>query len=140
MEMNDYSYDEIEKGMRFEFKRVMTAKDLDDFSRLTEDRNPLHCDEEYAKSTPFNGRVVHGMLVASLFSTLVGMVCPGKRNLYLKQEINFKKPVYPGTELTVRGTVKEKIDSIRLLVIETEIIADGSVLINGEAKVKLLGD
>ena len=120
--------------------KQVTKQDIDDFSRLTGDKNPLHCDEGYAKGTEFKGRVAHGMLIASLFSTLVGMVCPGKRNLYLQQEINFRKPVFPDTELVVRGTVKEKVESIKLLVIKTEIIAEDSVLISGQAKVKLRGE
>ena len=140
MKMNEYNHNEIKIGGVFEFKRTLSMKDIDDYAKLTQDFNPLHCDEKYASNTQFKGRIVHGMLAGSLFSTLVGMVCPGKKNLYLSQSLNFKKPIYPNSELIVRGTVKDKINSIKVIVINTEIIVNDSVVVNGEAKVKVMGD
>jgi len=78
------------------------------------------------------------MLAGSLFSTLVGMVCPGKKNLYLSQSLNFKKPIFFGDNLEVKGTVKGKIESMHMIVIKTEILVDGSIVIDGEAKVRLI--
>tara|TARA_Y100000310_G_C20480522_1_gene714449 strand:- start:14 stop:433 length:420 start_codon:yes stop_codon:yes gene_type:complete len=138
MELNEYSYDEIDVGKVFEFKRKISTEDVDSFSKLTKDFNPLHNDHEYAKNTEFNDRIVHGMLAGSLFSTLLGMVCPGKKNLYLSQNLNFRKPIYLDSEVLVRGKIKNKIDSIRVLVIETQIMVGDSVIIEGEAKVKVM--
>lgn len=135
---NDYNYDEINMGDVFEFKRALTIKEIDNYADLTGDHNPLHCDEEYARSTEFGNRVVHGMLAGSLFSTLVGMVCPGKKNLYLTQSLKFKSPIYPNSELTVRGKIIKKIDSMRVIIINTEIIVNGETAIEGEAQVKLI--
>ncbi|VVB83550.1 MaoC like domain protein [uncultured archaeon] len=140
MELNDYKYEEINVGDIFEFKRNITADNLNEYAKLTGDFNPLHCDEEYAKKTIFKGRIIHGMLAGSLFSTLVGMMCPGKRNLYLSQSLNFKRHIYPNSELTVKGVIKNKIDSMKIIVLGTEILVDGKIVINGEAKVKVLGD
>ena len=140
MKLNNYSYDEIKVGKIFEFKRVLSDKDVDTFAGLMQDFNPLHCDETYAKTTLFKGRIIHGMLIGSLFSTLLGMICPGKQNLYLAQSLNFIKPVYPGSEVTVRGTIKSKIDGIKLIVINTEVLIEDTVVIRGEAKVKVRGD
>jgi len=138
MEMNDYNYDEIEMGNMFEFKRILTIEDIDSYAKLTGDFNPLHCDEEYAKNTSFKGRIAHGMLAGSLFSTLLGMMCPGKKNLYLSQDLNFKKPIYPNTSLIVRGEIIDKIDSIKVLVIKTQIIFENSIMVDGLAKVKVM--
>ena len=135
--MNEYNYDEINTGDVFEFKRKISIEDISNYAELTGDFNPLHCDEEYAKGTQFKQRIIHGMLAGSLFSTLVGMICPGKKNLYLAQSLNFKVPIYPNSELTVRGTIKSKSDTIKLIVINTEIIVNGDIAINGEAKVKV---
>ncbi|NQV08248.1 MaoC family dehydratase [Candidatus Woesearchaeota archaeon] len=138
MELNDYNYEDIGVGKVFEFKRILTKKNVDEFADLTEDHNPLHTDEEYAKTTQFKGRIMHGMLAASLFSTLFGMECPGKKNLYLSQSLNFKKPIPPDSELTVRGTVKQKMDSFKMITIFTEIILNNEVMIDGEARVKII--
>jgi len=138
MELRDYNYEEIEIGKTFGFERVLSQEDIRSFSRLTGDLNPLHCDENYAKTTQFKGNIVHGMLAGSLFSTLVGMLCPGKKNLYLSQTLNFKKPIYPNSKLIVRGTIKQKIDSLKMIIIKTEVIIEGEIIINGEAQVKLI--
>lgn len=140
MNLNDYSYDEIKIGQKFDFKKLLAAEDIENFAKLTGDFNPLHCDDDYAKSTRFRGRIAHGMLAASLFSTIVGMLCPGKRSLYLSQSLNFKKPIPLNSEVIVRGTVKDKIKSINVISLHTEVIYNGEVAVNGEAKVKVLGD
>ena len=140
MELNDFRYEDIHVGQLFEFERFISNDDVLKFAELSGDYNPLHVDESYAKKTMFNGSIVHGMLAASLFSTLVGMVCPGKRNLYLSQSVEFKKPIYPNSSLKVIGKVKSKIDSFKLVVMGTEIVHNGSIMISGEAKVKMLDD
>lgn len=137
IKINEYNYDEIHVGDIFEFKRNLSIEDVNNYAKLTGDFNPLHCDEEYAKNTQFKGIITHGMLAGSLFSTLVGMVCPGKKNLYLAQSLNFKNPIYPNSELIVRGVVKNKIDAIKLIVINTKITVNGIIAIDGEAKVKI---
>lgn len=96
-------------------------------------------DKKFARDAGFNNTVLHGMLVSSLFSTLVGMHCPGKHALILSQEIKYRKPVIPGSELVVRGKVIGKVDSIKVLVIEGLICGrDGTVLIEGIMKVKVM--
>lgn len=140
MKLGDYNYGDIYKGHKFQFKKYISINDIDSFARLIGDFNPLHCDDIYAKTTQFKNRVVHGMLIGSLFSTLLGMICPGKKNLYLSQTLNFRKPVYPESELIVKGIIKEKSDSLKILTIGTEIIYKGSIVVNGEAKVKIMGN
>ncbi|MBS3076649.1 MaoC family dehydratase [Candidatus Pacearchaeota archaeon] len=140
MKINNYEYDETYQGMRFEFKKVITNEDLDSFAKIVGDYNPLHCDVEFAKKKGFKDRVVYGMLAGSLFSTLVGMVCPGKNNLYLSQNLNFREPIYAGEELVIRGEILSKIDGINLLVIKTEIISNKSIKVEGVAKVRIIGD
>ncbi|MEK6905348.1 MAG: MaoC family dehydratase [Nanoarchaeota archaeon] len=135
---NEYDYDKIDIGSVFGFTKTLSIEDMDNYAHLTGDYNPLHCDEEYALSNNFKTRVVHGMLAGSLFSTLVGMICPGKKNLYLTQSLKFKSPIYPGSELTVRGEIVSKIDSVKAIVINTQIFANNKIVIEGEAKVKII--
>ena len=72
------SYSSINIGDVEEFQRRVTIEDIDKFTELSGDNNPLHNDEDYAKTTTFGSRIAHGMLVSSYFSTLVGMYLPGK--------------------------------------------------------------
>lgn len=138
MEFNDYSYEQIEIGKIFQFKKILTLQDIHEFSKITGDENPLHIDEEYAKTTPFKKRICHGMLVASLFSALFGMICPGKKNLYLSQTLNFKKPVFIDSELTIKGIVEQKIDSLKIILVKTEILVNREVVLDGKAKIQLM--
>lgn len=132
------NYSDIEIGAVYEFSKRITEAEVDAFAHLTGDFNPLHCDPSYGEKTQFHRNIVHGMLVGSLFSTLVGMHCPGKKCLYLSQTLRFKKPIFMGDEVLVRGTVTDKSDSVKVITIKTEVLVDQVVTVSGEAKVTLL--
>src|SRR6476469_8174826 len=100
---NDWTFQQIEVGQGWEIERTFTADDSDKFARLSGDFSPRHVDAEYARSTEFEGRVVHGMLLASLFSQLVGMWLPGKHALYLGHDLSFRRPVLVGETVRAFG-------------------------------------
>ena len=127
-------------GDIFEFSRTLSRQDVLDFANLTGDHNPLHTDPEFAKKTPFQNNIVHGLLLGSLFSTLVGMYCPGKHALYLSQTLNFRSPVFYGETVSVVGKVIGINESIGVVTLETKILRDGKVMVSGEAKAKVLED
>lgn len=132
------SLGEIFVGQSASFTRVWTEKDLRQFAELSGDTNPLHMDEEFAKTTQFKARLVHGMLVGSLCSQFVGMHIPGKHCLYLKQSLAFKKPVFIGDEVNVTGTVISKSDSTGILSIQIIIRKQDVVVLEGEAQVQVI--
>ena len=119
--MNEYTYEEIKTGHKERFAVTVTEEMMESFNRITNDINPLHNDEEYAKSKGHPGRVVYGMLSASLLSTLAGVYLPGKNSLIQEVKIKFSKPVYIGDELTVEGVVEEKHDVYSLLILKVTI-------------------
>lgn len=131
-------YEDVVMGAVYEFERTITATDVERFADLTGDRNPLHFDESFARQSPFGQRIVHGMLVASLFSTLVGMHCPGQRALYLGQSLQFRQSLFIGDAVTVRGTVIGKSNAARLITLRTEVLRGGDTLVTGEATAKML--
>lgn len=134
----DLSFDDIKIDSVYEFKKTFYRQDLDAFSSLSGDSNPLHLDERYAETTIFKKNVVFGMLSSSLFSALVGMYCPGKKALYLSQTLNFKKPLFLDTEIIVRGSVIGKNQKFNTVKIKTEILDEENVYVNGEARIKIL--
>jgi len=119
--MNEYKYEEIEIGHKESFTADITEEMMESFKMMTGDINPLHNDEKYAVSLGHPGRVVFGMLTASLLSTLAGVYLPGKRSLIQEVKIKFAKPVYVGDRLTIEGIVEEKHDVYRLLVLKVTI-------------------
>lgn len=120
--MNSYTYEQLSIGMEEHFEHTVTSEMMDWFLQICGDSNPLHCDEEYAKSFGFPGRVVYGMLSASLYSTLVGVYLPGKHCLLYSVDTKFRKPVFIGDTLIVRGTVVEKNDSVKMVTINALIL------------------
>lgn len=132
-------YGSVQIGQKFSFERRFTHDDILTFAKLTGDHNPLHVEASYAKSQKFSGNVVHGMLAASLFSTLIGMFCPGKRALYLSQSLEFRKPIYPDQTLKVEGVVLAKSDSTQVISLSTIIWNQNDKVVTGEAKAKFLG-
>lgn len=140
MKINDLRFADIKEGGIYQFTKKITYDDILKFAYLTGDFNPLHVDKEFGKKSQFKQNIVHGMLAGSLFSTLVGMHCPGKRSLYLSQTLNFKKPLFYEDTVTVKGTIIAKNDVLLLITLKTEIIKEGKVCINGEAKIKVLED
>lgn len=93
-------YADLEVGQRASFSKTITEADLGHFVAITGDVNPLHVDEPFAQGTFFGGRIAHGMLSASLLSTLVGMHLPGIGAIYRSQSLEFLRAVHPGDTLT----------------------------------------
>lgn len=136
--MNEFTFEKIKIGQEASFEKVFTQKEIFTFSELIGDLNPMHVDANYAEQTEYGGVIIHGMLTASLFSTLVGMYLPGKYCLYLSQDIKFKKPIRPNEKIKVTGKVKNKINSLNILEIETQILNEsGEIAVSGEAKVRV---
>lgn len=131
-------YEDIRLGTVYSFEKVFSKQDGLNFAELTGDFNKLHIDEEFGNKSKFKQNILHGMLAGSLFSTLVGMHCPGENALYMSQTLNFKLPIFYGDTVTVRGTVVNKNDSIKLITLKTEIIKEGKTAVDGEAKAMVL--
>ena len=106
--MNSKSIDQIEIGEQAETTKKFIESDVLGFAEISTDFNPAHVDEDYARKTMFKQRIVHGMLVGSLFSSIFGVQLPGLGSIYTKQSLKFIKPVYFGDVITAVVTVKEK--------------------------------
>lgn len=138
LKLNKLNYEDIRVGDIFSFEKLVDSGLVNAFADLSEDKNPLHVDESYAKRTEFGGRIVHGMLLGSFFSALVGMLCPGEKSLYLSQTLSFRKPIKLNTKVTVEGRVTAKSDATKIIELETSIKDEkGSVAVSGIANIKV---
>ena len=98
--------EDFEPGQHVSFRKTFTDEDVRRFIEITGDSNPLHVDDEFAARTPFGRRIVHGMLAASIFSTMVGVMLPGTGAIYRSQTIRFLLPVYLGDTVTAHFVVR----------------------------------
>lgn len=124
----------LELGDTATLTRAFSAEDVAQYAELSTDKNPVHLDEAFAAQTQFKQRIVHGMLVGSLFSALLGQHLPGDGSIYMTQNLNFKAPVYLDMEVTASVEVtaiheRKPIVTLNCLCVDT----DGKVLIKGEA-------
>jgi acyl dehydratase len=104
--MKTAQIDDFEPGQHVTFTKTFTEDDVRRFIEITGDVNPLHVDESFAASTTFGRRVLHGMLTASILSTMVGMLLPGTGAIYRAQTITFLRPVYIGDTVTAHFVVR----------------------------------
>lgn len=137
--ISDLSFEDIEIGQAFTLSRTIVDTDIKAFAEVSGDFSPLHMDDMYASTTEFGSRVVHGALLASLFSNLIGMQIPGKSALYLGQDLVFRRPVLMGDTVFVSAKVISKNQATQTLVLATEIrtMSDDKIAVSGTAKVKV---
>jgi 3-hydroxybutyryl-CoA dehydratase len=123
-----------------EASRIYTGEDVLEFAELSDDFNPLHLDEAFAKNGIFKKRIVHGMLYAAMFSKLIATEIPGPGSIYLEQNLKFLKPVYWNEKITARVQIISIIEKKSLYKLHTIIYKNDSIddlVVDGDALIKL---
>src|ERR687889_2384870 len=116
--------------------RTVTARDIELFTELTGDRNPLHYDEQAAAATRFGGIIVQGGVTSGLLNAVVAEDLPGPGTVFLHVDWDFKAPVRPGDEITAEVEVLEAREDKPLTKLRTTIAnQDGTVVLDGTALV-----
>ena len=137
--MNEYSFDELNIGLKESFNVTITDEMMKKFMDITGDINPLHTDKEYAESKGFNKEVVYGMMTSSFLSTLAGVYLPGKYSLIQGVQILMKKPVFTGDEITVTGEVTEKFQPGKRITIKVNMINQyGEKVLRGKMEIGVM--
>jgi len=130
-----YKYEDLSLGMSHETHHVITEKDIELFAEVSGDRNPLHMDEDYAKTTAFGQRIAHGALTASYISGILGNNLPGPGSIFTGLSMRFRRPVFIGSEVTVRVEVTEMQPRGNRVALKAVCIVDGKPAISAEAQV-----
>ena len=126
--------EDLQIGMEASLTKKVQEKDVLSFSEISGDKNPVHLDAAFAKTTRFKERIAHGLLSASFISAVFGMKMPGPGSIYLSQTLQFKAPVKIGDTVTAKVKVKN-IDLNRARVIfETTCSVGELLVITGEAE------
>ena len=127
---------EIQAGDSARVSFTITEKDVQAFADASGDHNPLHMDAEFAKRTSYRRRVVHGMLLASYVSRMVGMHLPGPGALWTQQSLRWLAPVFIGDTLEASLTVKHRSSASNLLSVMAKVTnQNGATVMEGEGTV-----
>lgn len=129
----------IDIGDKATLVNTVTENDIVLFAQASGDINPLHLDEEYAKSSIFGKRIAHGMLSASFISAVLGTILPGEGSIYVSQSLNFKAPVFINDVITTNVEVID-IKRNRVILRTTCMNQDEKIVVDGEAKLLLPGE
>jgi acyl dehydratase len=116
--------------------RTVQARDIELFTELTGDRNPLHYDERAAVESRFGGIIVQGGVTSGLLNAVVAEELPGPGTVFLHVDWHFKAPVRPGDEITAEVEVLEAREDKPLTRLRTTITnQEGTVVLDGSALV-----
>ena len=143
MSIKHANWDDLQVGDKASIAKTVTEADIGLFAGISQDYNPLHMDESYAKKTQFGRRVAHGGLSFSMISGLLGTKLPGPGTLHVSQKLDFRKPVFIGDTLTAEAEIMEKFTKkegkLKFLRIKTNVFNQNNVLVTeGEALVIIL--
>lgn len=127
--------EDLEIGMSRHLEKIITDRDIELFSEVSTDRNPVHLDDSYAQDTIFEGRIAHGMLTAGLISAVIGEQLPGHGTIYLSQNLKFLAPVRPNDLVRAEVTVSQIDYSKRRVTLECLCLIKGKPVLKGEATV-----
>lgn len=122
---------------KFQYKTRFTQKDVEVFSDLTGDKNPIHLNRTFAEKSEYGRQIVQGMLIATAFSKVFGTMWPGEDSIYISQDILFISPVYVETDYILNFEC-ENVDRERKIgTIKASLVNDSGVeLVKLKAKIK----
>jgi acyl dehydratase len=126
----------LQVGQTARRSRIVTHRDIELFSELTGDRNPLHYDEERASVTRFGGIIVQGGVTSGLLNAVVAEQLPGPGSVFLHTDWSFRAPVRPGDEITAEVEVLETREDKPIVTLRTTITnREDTVVLDGKALV-----
>ena len=129
----------IQIGDKASVKRRFSEQEVKYFAEMSGDASLIHLEETYAEKTIFKERIVHGLLVGSLFGGIFGSTLPGQGTVYLGQNFTFRKPVYIGEEVTAEVEITRIREDKKIVFFRTTIYKENlEIATEGDAVVMLL--
>jgi acyl dehydratase len=123
----------LEVGQRARRSKTVTARDVELYAEITEDRNPLHFDPDFAARTRFGRLVAQGGITSGMLNALVAMDLPGPGTVFMSQSLRYLAPTYLGDTLTAEVEVLAvKPDKPVCQLKATITNQDGTVVLEGE--------
>jgi len=129
----------IKIGDSFKKDRLVTDELVRAFAEVSGDYNPIHLDEEFAKTTRFGRRIAHGMLSGAFISAVLGYELTEKKIVYLSQTLKFTAPVFIGDTVTTAATVTAIREDKNIVTMDTICTnQNGETLVKGESVVMVM--
>ncbi|MCZ6808454.1 MAG: MaoC family dehydratase [Proteobacteria bacterium] len=121
-------------GQKAQRSRTVKPRDIELFTEISGDRNPLHYDEAIAKGTSFGEIVIQGGITSAILNAVVAEDLPGPGTVFLQINWSFKAPVRPGDTITGKVEVSKVRQDKPITELRTEVVRDdGTVVLDGDA-------
>lgn len=140
MKRIDKDFEYFNVGDYVSFSRIFCENDFQAFRCLSGDHNPLHHDNHYALSTPFNKPIVPMHLTTLPLSAIAGMMMPGHRSLYLSCHMKALKPIFYGDDITYSSKITAKQITEKVLTLKTIAFKGTEILLNCDQVVQVRDD
>ena len=127
--------EDLKIGQKASFKKQILEKDINLFSQITGDNNPVHIDEKFANFSIFKKRIAHGFLSGGLISTVIATKLPGPGSIYLNQSLKFLAPVFIGDIVIAQVTVNEIQSEKKKVILLTECFVSEKKVLTGQAEI-----
>jgi 3-hydroxybutyryl-CoA dehydratase len=132
---------DLQIGEEFSTSKQITDKVVRAFAELSGDFNPIHLDEEFAKTTRFGKRIAHGMISGALLSAVLGYEFKERKIVYLSQTMKFLAPVFLDDTITATATITHIRQDKPVVTLETVCTNQtGETTLTGEAVVLILNE
>ena len=128
----------VKEGTIFNHEFKVNKETSDLFIKLSQDRNPLHVDENFSISKGFKSKVTHGNIQNCFLSYFVGEIFPIKEVMILSQTIKFKNPVYENDVLTFESKVVNYIESIKVFEFNFKFKNSENIVSSGSLMIKII--
>jgi 3-hydroxybutyryl-CoA dehydratase len=129
----------IKIGDRYAKERLVTDELVRAFAEVSGDYNPIHLDDEFAKTTRFGRRIAHGMLSGAFISAVLGYEMADRKIVYLSQTLKFTAPVFIGDTVTTTATVTAIREGKGIVTMETICMnQNGETVVRGESVVMVM--
>jgi 3-hydroxybutyryl-CoA dehydratase len=128
-----YFFEELSIGMSASHVKKINSDDVQLFADLSGDDNPIHLCDDFASRSVFKERIAHGILTASLLSTVIGTKLPGPGCIYVSQSLNFRAPVKIGDEVVATARITELFDDRNRVIFTCDCAVNGKTVLDGEA-------
>ncbi|MDH3316628.1 MAG: MaoC family dehydratase [Gammaproteobacteria bacterium] len=135
LDRTGFTYSDLSVGMSEEYIKTITDNDIVSFAEVSGDTNPMHLDDDFASETLFRSRIAHGMLTASLISTIIGTLLPGPGCIYLGQNLKFLRPVRIGDAVLARVVIEALIPEKKRVALRTTCAVNDKLVLDGDALV-----
>jgi 3-hydroxybutyryl-CoA dehydratase len=130
---------DINIGDKFSITRLVTEQLIREFAELSGDYNPIHLDENFAKTTRFGQRIAHGMLSGAFISAVLGNEFKNRKIVYLSQTMKFTAPTFVGDTIVTTATVQSIREDKGIITLNTECKKlTGEVTLTGESVIMVL--